>query len=137
MNSKGACFSQGQAGSACAPPALAGPPCRERNEPLVINGSPEPVARRAADYNLRSAPFNRVQPLPVTDHTEPESYESALSELERLVAAMEAGQLPLDQLLESYKRGAALLAFCRGRLEAVEHQVQLLENGQLQPWNAT
>ncbi|MBA3623792.1 MAG: exodeoxyribonuclease VII small subunit [Methylibium sp.] len=50
---------------------------------------------------------------------------------------MEAGQLPLDQLLESYKRGAVLLAFCRGRLEAVEHQVQLLENGQLQPWNAT
>ncbi len=73
----------------------------------------------------------------MTDHTEPESYESALSELERLVAAMEAGQLPLDQLLESYKRGAVLLAFCRGRLEAVEHQVQLLENGQLQPWNAT
>lgn len=72
--------------------------------------------------------------MPVIAHTEPESYESALAELERLVAAMEAGQLPLDQLLESYKRGAVLLAFCRGRLEAVEQQVKLLENGQLQPW---
>jgi exodeoxyribonuclease VII small subunit len=63
------------------------------------------------------------------------SYETALAELERLVAAMEAGQLPLDQLLDSYRRGAELLNVCRGRLEAVEQQVQVLENGQLQPWN--
>ena len=63
----------------------------------------------------------------------PASYEDALNELDRLVGAMEAGQLPLDRLLESYKRGAELLAFCRGRLEAVEQQVQLLEDGQLKP----
>ena len=63
----------------------------------------------------------------------PASYEDALNELDRLVGAMEAGQLPLDRLLESYKRGAELLAFCRARLEAVEQQVQLLENGQLKP----
>jgi len=68
---------------------------------------------------------------------EPASYEEALAELERLVAAMEAGQLPLDQLLDSYRRSAVLLAFCRGRLEAVEQQVQVLEEGQLKPWNAT
>ena len=63
----------------------------------------------------------------------PASYEDALNELDRLVGAMEAGQLPLDRLLESYKRGAELLAFCRGRLEAVEQQVQLLEDGRLKP----
>lgn len=62
------------------------------------------------------------------------SYEEALGELDRLVAAMEAGQLPLDRLLESYKRGAELLTFCRTRLEAVEHQVRVLEDGQLQPF---
>ena len=62
------------------------------------------------------------------------SYEDALSELDRLVAAMEAGQLPLDRLLESYKRGAELLTFCRTRLEAVEQQVKVLEDGQLQPF---
>ncbi|MEP6876925.1 MAG: exodeoxyribonuclease VII small subunit [Burkholderiales bacterium] len=62
------------------------------------------------------------------------SYEDALSELDRLVAAMEAGQLPLDRLLESYKRGAELLAFCRTRLEAVEQQVKVLEEGQLKAW---
>ena len=64
------------------------------------------------------------------------TYEDALAELERLVAAMEGGQLPLDRLLESYKRGAELLAFCRARLEAVEQQVKVLENGELKPWIA-
>ena len=55
------------------------------------------------------------------------SYEQALDELERLVAAMEGQQLPLDKLLESYKRGAELLALCRGRLQAVEQQAALLQ----------
>ncbi len=64
----------------------------------------------------------------------PVSYEAALGELERLVAAMEAGQLPLDRLLESYRRGAELLTLCRSRLEAVEQQVKVLEDGQLKPW---
>ena len=66
----------------------------------------------------------------------PTSYEDALGELDRLVADMEAGQLPLDRLLQSYQRGAELLAFCRARLEAVEQQVKVLENGQLKPWPA-
>ena len=64
----------------------------------------------------------------------PETYEAALAELERLVQAMEAGQLPLEELLDSYKRGAELLTFCRARLEAVEQQVKVLEDGQLKPW---
>lgn len=64
-------------------------------------------------------------------------FEDALNELERLVASMEAGQLPLDRLLEQYKRGADLLAFCRGQLESVEQQVQVLEDGHLKPWEST
>ena len=67
---------------------------------------------------------------------DPPNYEDAVGELDRLVAAMEAGQLPLDRLLESYKRGAELLAFCRARLDAVEQQVKILEGGQLKPWVA-
>ena len=62
------------------------------------------------------------------------SYEDALSELEKLVAAMEGGQMPLDHLLESYRRGAELLNLCRARLDAVEQQVKVLEDGQLKPW---
>ncbi|WP_428422905.1 exodeoxyribonuclease VII small subunit [Methylibium sp.] len=75
-------------------------------------------------------------PSPSIPAAEPASYEAALAELEQLVAAMEAGQLPLDRLLDSYRRGAALLTYCRGRLEAVEQQVQVLEAGELKPWAA-
>jgi len=66
---------------------------------------------------------------------EPESYETALAELEKLVSAMEGAQLPLDELLASYRRGAQLLQFCRARLQAVEQQVKVLERGQLEPFS--
>ena len=59
---------------------------------------------------------------------EPTSYEAALAELEALVSAMEGGQMPLDQLLGSYQRGAGLLEFCRARLKAVEDQVKSLDD---------
>jgi exodeoxyribonuclease VII small subunit len=64
------------------------------------------------------------------------SYEAALEELEQLVAQLDAGQLPLDQLLARYQRGAELLAFCRAKLDAVENQIQVLEAGELKTWNA-
>lgn len=55
-------------------------------------------------------------------------------ELERLVQAMETGQMPLEELLQGYQRGAELLQYCRSRLQAVEQQVKLLEDGQLKDW---
>lgn len=66
---------------------------------------------------------------------EPASYELALAELDRLVQQMEAGQMPLDQLLDGYRRGAELLTFCRTRLQAVEDQVKLLDDGVMKPWS--
>ena len=66
----------------------------------------------------------------------PPTYEASLAELEQLVGQMESGALPLEQLLGSYQRGAALLKFCRSRLQAVEEQVKLLEDGQLKSWDA-
>jgi len=80
----------------------------------------------------KSAP-PKIPPLPAA----PASYEQALAELEQLVQAMEGAQLPLDQLLERYRRGAELLGFCRSRLDAVEQQVKVLEDGRLQPWADT
>jgi exodeoxyribonuclease VII small subunit len=67
---------------------------------------------------------------------EPASYEQALAELDRLVAHMEEGQLPLDQLLDAYCRASELLQFCRGRLQLVEDQVKVLDEGVLKPWAA-
>jgi len=66
----------------------------------------------------------------------PPRYEEALAELERLVQRMEDGQLPLDQLLDNYRRGAELLESCRARLAAIEEQVKVLEDGQLKAWSA-
>lgn len=73
-----------------------------------------------------------------TDHpevtTSPDSYEAAVQELERLLAQLESGELPLEQLLTAYRRGAELLTFCRARLEAVEGQIKVLDQGALKSW---
>jgi exodeoxyribonuclease VII small subunit len=66
----------------------------------------------------------------------PASYEDAMAELERLVSSMEDAALPLDRMLDGYRRAADLLVFCRGRLAAVEEQVKVLEDGQLKSWTA-
>lgn len=79
-----------------------------------------PASSAALTANTTSAP--------------PATYEQALAELDRLVAQMEAGQMPLDQMLDGYKRGAELLDFCRSKLQAVEAQVKILEDGQLKNW---
>lgn len=88
---------------------------------------PKPASQSKPAESAPSAPAAAINP--------GTTYEQALAELEALVEQMEAGQLPLDQLLTSYRRGAELLAFCRERLQAVEEQVKLLEDGQLKPWN--
>jgi exodeoxyribonuclease VII small subunit len=64
----------------------------------------------------------------------PASYEAALEELDQLVALIESGQLPLEQLLTGYQRGAQLLQFCRDKLQAVESQIKVLDEGTLKPW---
>ena len=64
----------------------------------------------------------------------PASYEAAVEELEQLVGRLESGQLPLEQLLGAYQRGARLLQFCRDRLEAVEAQIQVLDGNGVKPW---
>lgn len=77
--------------------------------------------------------------MPAEDSTSlPASYEQALAELEHLVQAMEAGRLPLDQLMTSHRRATALLACCRQHLQALDVQVQQLDagTGQLTAWSA-
>lgn len=64
----------------------------------------------------------------------PASFEVALQELEQLVARLESGELPLEQLLTQYQRGAELLGFCRDRLETVENQVKVLDGTTLKTW---
>ena len=81
---------------------------------------------------MPKAPASKASATP--DLPEPANYESALQELEGLVARIESGQLPLDDMLAAYQRGAVLLAFCRGKLEAVQDQIKVLDDGQIKPW---
>lgn len=59
------------------------------------------------------------------------SFESALAELEKIVEAMEEGQMPLEQSLAAYKRGAELLKLCQTQLQDAQQQVKILESGVL------
>lgn len=72
--------------------------------------------------------------IPTPSMTTPASYEAALEELEQLVGQIESGQLPLEQLLTGYQRGAELLQFCRQKLQAVGNQIKVLDEGMLKPW---
>jgi len=61
----------------------------------------------------------------------PASFETSLAELEAIVRDMEAGQLPLEESLAAYERGAALLKHCQEALGAAEQKLKILENGAL------
>ncbi|MBI5918406.1 MAG: exodeoxyribonuclease VII small subunit [Nitrosomonadales bacterium] len=66
-----------------------------------------------------------------------QSFETALTELEQVVADMESGKLTLEASLAAYQRGAELLQFCRGRLDDAQQQVRVLEDGALKPYAVT
>ncbi len=61
------------------------------------------------------------------------SFEAALAELDKIVAAMEAGELPLEDSLKAYQRGVALVKAAHARLASAEQQVKILEEGVLKP----
>jgi exodeoxyribonuclease VII small subunit len=67
--------------------------------------------------------------------TPPKNFEAAVSELEGLVAAMEAGNLTLEDSLAAYKRGMELTVYCQKTLAAAEQQVKILENGLLKDFD--
>lgn len=59
------------------------------------------------------------------------TFESALAELEKIVGSMEAGQMPLEDSLAAYRRGAELLKFCQSQLQSAEREVKILEENVL------
>jgi exodeoxyribonuclease VII small subunit len=67
----------------------------------------------------------------------PASFEAALAELEAIVGTMEGGQLPLNESLAAYKRGAELLQYCQSALKDAEQQVQIFEKGMLKAFEPT
>lgn len=69
------------------------------------------------------------------DGVAPADFESALAELEALVARMESGDLSLEHSLAAYRRGAELVTFCRRVLTDVQQQVRILEGDLLKPFD--
>jgi len=62
----------------------------------------------------------------MTQSSSPKNFETALADLTEIVRQMEEGQLPLEQSLAAYKRGAELLQFCQKSLQDAEQQVRIL-----------
>ncbi|MGQ4275329.1 exodeoxyribonuclease VII small subunit [Terrihabitans sp. B22-R8] len=51
-------------------------------------------------------------------------FEKALAELERIVADLERGDVPLEKSIELYERGNALKSHCDNQLKAAEARVE-------------
>jgi len=54
------------------------------------------------------------------------SFEEAMAALEQVVSALEKGEVPLEQSIALYERGAALKAHCAGKLKDAEEKVELI-----------
>lgn len=61
------------------------------------------------------------------------SYETALKELEMLIARMEGRTLSLEGSLAAYRRGTVLIVFGQKQLDKVEQQVCMPDGATLKP----
>jgi len=59
------------------------------------------------------------------------TYEQAYAELEKIVAALESGENPLDASLALFERGQALSHHCASLLDKAELKVRQLSGDQL------
>ena len=57
------------------------------------------------------------------------SFEQAMAELERVVGQLERGDVPLEESIALYERGAALKAHCETKLKAAEERVEKITRG--------
>lgn len=54
------------------------------------------------------------------------SFEEDLARLEEIVAALESGDLPLDESLKLFEEGIGLAGRCHRKLDEVEGKLQVL-----------
>ena len=73
--------------------------------------------------NRRLLPFNvaRVKSKPKLP-----DFEHSLTELEALVAKLEAGDVPLEEALKTFERGVALTRQCQTALRTAQQKVEVL-----------
>ena len=65
------------------------------------------------------------------------NFEEALEELERLVSAMEEGELSLENSMKAFENGIKLTRECQTALQKAEQKVQILlnESGETQAFD--
>ncbi len=54
----------------------------------------------------------------------PSSYNEAFEQLQKLVAQVEQGEIPLDQLADQVKLANKLIAVCEKKLKAIEGDLE-------------
>lgn len=65
-----------------------------------------------------------------------ERFEDALNKLEKIVARLEEGDIPLEESLKLFEEGIRLSRFCNQKLDEAEKKVEILlkdKNGVLKP----
>src|SRR5438093_11766329 len=62
-----------------------------------------------------------------------QGFEASLTTLEKIVAQLESGDLPLERALELFEEGVGLARRCQTQLEEAERKVELLlrERGEI------
>ena len=55
---------------------------------------------------------------------EKKNFEDSLKKLEKLVAEMESGTLPLDEMMKRFEEGRRLVAFCTTELETIRQRIE-------------
>jgi exodeoxyribonuclease VII small subunit len=73
--------------------------------------------------------------MPDDVQSKPESFESCLDQLEKVVKELESGDMQLERSLELFEKGMALSESCRKQLEEAETRVEMLirKDGKIQP----
>ena len=54
------------------------------------------------------------------------TFEESVDQLEKIVAAIESGQIGLEESLARYEQGMELVKRCRGILDRAEKRIELL-----------
>jgi len=84
-----------------------------------------PIALRAYfGYNTRMADKKEMK------------FEEALAQLEKLVAEMESGRLPLDSMVGKFEEGRKLVDFCSRELESIKRRIEQVTSEGTKPLEA-
>ncbi|NIA07535.1 MAG: exodeoxyribonuclease VII small subunit [Actinobacteria bacterium] len=62
-------------------------------------------------------------------NAESKSFEQAMGELEKIVQAVESGQVPLAEALAQYEKGIELISHCQNILSQAEQKIAKLSKG--------